>query len=1304
MKKLTFCLMLLAGLMSSSAWAGSDYYAKLTVSCSGVGSGKIYASDDEKATPVYQAEAMAVTASKNAQSAPTLTFYIYAKAEPGSEFTGWTAGDGVTVSDVAKVSTTATMKGDTKTATGTVTANFKKQTLPEFSVTFLAPQNGSYKVDGASVGSEGLVNGPYTEAYTPTLVAAAADGYAFNGWYTTTDGGATKTPLSQESPYTASFIEATTVGADFVPCVKVTTAAELTTALKNDYCIEIPAGTAITLDSKAELVSGKTLIVNGELYLSSSFTNNGSITGGGAIITLKKLVTQGCASGDTPFETTCVVASYNKKYYKTSIGTINGAISGNTLGCTVQNGARVVRNGATVAQCGWPTDVTPAVLCCTVDPTKAVNHITGFLNPCYDADAAKGMATMKANGQQTKQMLVLLAAKTLNNSACSSAGLLVKIGSYDKLQGNFGTMDLAGSTLTVQPNYIDNYTHTLLNGGLSVPKTGKSGPMYSGTVTCINLSSVSFALLKEDYASVINIYDCNLESTKVPKAYNGSTANKNKVNFYSSGDNIYSTSSNFHTQNPTTVYKIYGGRWSAKPAADYNGAGSDYDFYQTSDTDTSYSLKLKTDQTVVTFDNGSKYESLADAFTALSTLSESSVKMTMVKNATLASAVTIPNGKTVEMELDGCCITASNGFVINNGTFLIGDRRGNIAADGGRVITSSGNFLVNNGTAEITYGYYTGNVVLNGGELTTHYGRFTGNFTAVTGVDKTEVANLRGGYFDKDVSSFLRAGYFRMSGYVGAFPKPAITTSWVSSNGGYWKVNAKLLSTADDAIYTTSSTTKEGYSLENWKRRGEIISMVTPYFTYTIDVAVGFDRTTTKDDVYANITKPSLGANELTDTVQAGGLYRVLSEQLAHPTSSLLSPSSQKKYTDALTESTYKEMEFGVYSTKDVDKGTTANLRIDLCTGSNGTDITNLRSVYALMSEYVVIGAGKTNQAMIQPESDKATFYATIAAAVEACEEGGTIKLCNNIDSTDAITISKAVTIDTNGMEFKGTFEPGTNYKMTSKETVLDIEKYLGKKRCTYTFELDAIPFTLPEVANATVTAAPASPVTPNTEVKVTITPNTGYFFVDGSSSKSFNVTITTAGQQVEILDGMDIRIKEAYVPAEDPTDPTAKITIELPTGDAPVKVTESIVKDLVEKGIITPDSDAPTAAEVSAGLNTKQANELTVWQNIVMGVDGTEETNEFATIGEKGVKVVDEKEVEVVVVKTPIAIDEFDPKGDMNVTVTYTLLKKGANDTEWVTAREGLRIPAVDIVPSELGVGDVLWKFEAVFKTSGGE
>ena len=1047
-------LALLATLVCSSALAGGStksYYASLTTKvaegCANMG--QVYA-DTSSTESASKYSATGTTAQGSVTSSEgTVTLYAYAKANTGYKFLGWaTSASGATsyASTSAKwnVSPKAGKSdGESNGTTYTYYAYFEELTYDPFSITFAAPPEGcSYTVDGeAPANLTGLTK--------VTKVTLATSDSSFNSWKI--NGSRVDT-----NPYTFSATANTTVEAEFMTADKVatvTTKAELAAALANteQYLkVQIAPNATITIPNgeKVTVPSDMNLTVDGQLLLEGELANGGKVTGSGHITAFTKLVTQACASGDTPFETTCVVASYNKKYYKTSVDTMSGTVSGTAPICTVQNGARVVRNGAVIAQCAWPSTVTPTVLCCTVDPAKAVNHITGFDTTGYFAKLQDALKV--AAGNVTTKMLVLLSAASADQTTCVNAGLTYTTsdGKYTKLKGNLGIMDLAGSTLTVKPSYIDSYTHTLLNGGISVTTL-----MYSGTLNCINLSSLSLSKLKEDYASVVNIYDCNLGSTKVPKGYNGSNANKNKVNFYSSGAYTYSTSSNFNTQNPTTVYKIYGGRWSAKPAADYNGAGSDYDFYQTSDTDTSYSLKLKTDQTVVTLDNGSEYESLADAFAALSTLAASSVKMTMVKNATLASAVTVPAGKTVEIELDGCCITAQNGFVINNGTFLIGDRRGNIAADGGRVVVSSGKLLQNNGTAEITYGYYTGDVVLNGGELTTHYGRFTGNFTAATGVDKTAVANFRGGYFDKDVSSFLRPGYFRMSGYVGTFPKPAVTKSWVSSNGGYWKYNAKLLSTADNAIYTTSSTTKEGYSLDNWKRRGEIISMVTPYFFNTIDTAVGFDRATTKSDVYANVTKPSIvGNNEMTEDVEAGGLFRILSPQLANPTNPLLSPSSQKKYTDALTDNTYKEMEFGIYSSKVVDKGTTVNLRIDLCTGSSGTDITNLRSVYALMSEYAVIGAGQTNQAMIQPASGAATFYATLAEAVAACPDGGTVKLCNDVASTAAVVVAKkSVTIDTNGFAFGGTVVPGKNCTMTTAASTPDIEKYLGTVRRTFT-------------------------------------------------------------------------------------------------------------------------------------------------------------------------------------------------------------------------------------------------------------
>lgn len=152
--------------------------------------------------------------------------------------------------------------------------------------------------------------------------------------------------------------------------------------------------------------------------------------------------------------------------------------------------------------------------------------------------------------------------------------------------------------------------------------------------------------------------------------------------------------------------------------------------------------------------------------------------------------------------------------------------------------------------------------------------------------------------------------------------------------------------------------------------------------------------------------------------------------------------------------SSFQETALGVTTSKTENYGTTANVRVDLCTGSD----TSLTSVHAVMSEYVVLGAGQSNQAMIRPASGAATFYSTVAAAVNAVADGGTVYLCNDISSTDAITVSKACTIETNGMDFKGMIVAGTGYEVTETATTPNVEKMLGKVHRTYVVTMKAGP------------------------------------------------------------------------------------------------------------------------------------------------------------------------------------------------------------------------------------------------------
>ena len=553
----------------------------------------------------------------------------------------------------------------------------------------------------------------------------------------------------------------------------------------------------------------------------------------------------------------------------------------------------------------------------------------------------------------------------------------------------------------------------------------------------------------------LHIYDCTYTSSSI-SGFNEKTPINGSINFYSGGP--YSTG-NFKS-GYEGFYHIYGGSWNkggSKPDAARIATTmtATHKFYQHDDT--CWYLDPK-GPTVVTIDGSDEYDDMDEAFAAVKTAfgSKSSIKLTMEKNATVKSPITIPSGKTLEIELASCCLTASTGLAINHGTFLIGDKDANLkGTEGGRVLTTSGNLIENDGTVEVTYGYYTGNVALNGGTFTTHHGRFEGNFVPKTGLDGKTVADLRGGYFAKDVTSLLGEGYLQTRNYVGKFPKPEVSQTYETTDGGYWMYSFQTLPTADLKLYNNTTTTRDGYtSLADWQRRAEVMSMTQPWIDagYTVDIVAGFDRDIVKGTATAHLTNPASTDEPLGRDVGAvpGDLYRILSDYLVHPAYG--NPADQKFYNAFLGDSTFQNVAFGVSSATAANQGTTVNLRFDLCLGAVHTDITNLKSYYALMSEYFVIGAGKDNQAMIQPASGAATFYATIADAVAACPDGGTVKLCNDVTSTDAVKVTKkSITIDTNGFAFGGTVVPGSNCTLATADVTPGIEKYIGKARRVFT-------------------------------------------------------------------------------------------------------------------------------------------------------------------------------------------------------------------------------------------------------------
>ena len=139
-------------------------------------------------------------------------------------------------------------------------------------------------------------------------------------------------------------------------------------------------------------------------------------------------------------------------------------------------------------------------------------------------------------------------------------------------------------------------------------------------------------------------------------------------------------------------------------------------------------------------------------------------------------------------------------------------------------------------------------------------------------------------------------------------------------------------------------------------------------------------------------------------------------------------------------------------------------------------------------------------------------------------------------------------------------------------------------------------------------------------------------------------------------------------------------------------------VPDTFFTGVVTYPAGA-TADEKSeiqsAYLATVEANGLKVWQNYVMGVNGSVAGNKLLTDYVVG---GGEGAGEWITLKTPIAA--FNPPTDSGITVKYRLLRTMTPDgaTSWVAFGELKDTPSfpVNIAGQE---GDTFWKIEVVFQ-----
>lgn len=203
--KVLLCI-LLPVLGNIQAWGVNTYYAKvkanISTSTSSTGSGKVYVSANETDDPTY---GNGNTITKQQDNNTSFTFYMYAKADEGSEFTGWsTSNTGAELANSNvnpyKYPVTSNAERETDATVNNLYAVFKK--LP----TFYFSGTATVSPEGAGTASVSLTEtSVYGEHWnstlattTATFTATANSGYEFVGWYS--DAGLT-TQVSTNSTY-----------------------------------------------------------------------------------------------------------------------------------------------------------------------------------------------------------------------------------------------------------------------------------------------------------------------------------------------------------------------------------------------------------------------------------------------------------------------------------------------------------------------------------------------------------------------------------------------------------------------------------------------------------------------------------------------------------------------------------------------------------------------------------------------------------------------------------------------------------------------------------------------------------------------------------------------------------------------------------------------------------------------------------------------------------------------------------------------------------------------------------------------
>ncbi|MBQ6338655.1 MAG: InlB B-repeat-containing protein, partial [Kiritimatiellae bacterium] len=898
----------------------------------------------------------------------------------------------------------------------TIGAEFRE--VQDCKIDFIAPVDGkiTYAISG---GNSGAVEGANVSETVPaganvTLTATSDFGSRRAKWYTKDDRNR-KTYFSIDNSLTKTFASSVAVGVDFIPVnTNIVNAIEAAQSSATQEAI-LTADAEIVLGTSVEIPAGITIDLNGHtLYVDGTLTVNGVLTGG-TVSKCTKLIRQ-TGNGLEP------IVADNISYWDTRVVSSQASVSGfsNTAShLTIVNGYGTPIRGAL-------SNSSPEAIVCDIDLSgTTVNTITNFVAD-YSQIKGDGGAII-ATGGANKLVVQLVSSFKLRCSSTASQTDFPSDSGWQATKnsqpnGKLGKgfrIDCAHNSIELTYEFTNASTTYIINAE-SASRT--SGLLLSATENFINCKTVSQRINASNasYTAKFNIYDCGNPSI----TFDGSTT--------FSGDNC---GVNFRSGGPYTIpssgnsnYHVFGGFYTSKPDTGRIAKGiSGRAFYQHADT--YWYLDENLDKNVAEIGGIKKY-ALIEAFQEAITGDVSATTITLLRDCSLDEPVVIPADRSIRLELAGCTVTAPNGFIVNHGSFEIGDKYGSLTYCG--VVTETGNVFVNEdgGRIVVAYGKYDGGVLLKAGsEFTTHHGNFTGAISFGEGVAvKASVAKIYGGKFSTDVADCLCDGYQQVNGYVGLFPYADIQDQSVSGYEFGYQVQA--MADRDLGLYNNSQTMRDAsYTAENWFRRAQLYSQSAPYLSYSIDCVISFDRGVTNKTITA-YGKTTIGfPRDLPEDVAAGVDYRVLSKELASR------DQYQKSYSQFLTEDSVKTLVCAVKNNKSDNNGTFCRLRVDLCSGANRYDVSNLKSIHTIGHRCFVFGAD-SNVAMIRPETGAATFYATLEDAMDAVANGGTVMLAN--DNTAPLKLEKAgtYTFDTMGFKHSGGVELGEGLSIKSETPV----------------------------------------------------------------------------------------------------------------------------------------------------------------------------------------------------------------------------------------------------------------------------